>query len=265
MARIITLLSDFGTRDGSMARIKAAILQSMPHVVIADICHHAPRHDRRETAYLLADSCYSYPQGTIHLILTGMFLDKENRPALLLGTHRGHYFLAPDNGILSAMPTGFAPSEAFLVAQFSKPYDTGIWLEKVIQAMQAVDENSLNSYTPLSPFTLPPVPPPQITPVGIACRILRSDRYNNLVLNLRKEEFEKYTAGKSFRIRTFRSGTISSVSEHYTDVPLQQPLCRFNKLGFMEIAVNHGAATDLFGIDASDATALEYHTIRIAY
>ncbi|MBL7691226.1 MAG: SAM-dependent chlorinase/fluorinase [Flavipsychrobacter sp.] len=265
MARIITLLSDLGTRDGSVARIKAAITQRMPHALVTDICHHVPRHDRRETGYLLADSCYSYPSGTIHVVLTGMFMDKENPPALLLAMHGGHYFILPDNGILSGMPSGFAPSDALLIARFSRPYSTDKWLQEAINAMEAIETGATDSFTPVAPYMLPPLPAPQVTPVGIACRILRRDRYNNLVLNLRKEEFDQHTSGRPFRIRTFRSGLISAISNHYSDVPLQSPLCRFNKLGFLEIAVNHGAATDLFGIDATDAGALDYHTIRISY
>jgi S-adenosylmethionine hydrolase len=265
MTRIITLLSDLGTRDGSVARIKAAIVQRMPHAVVTDICHHVPRHDRRETGYLLADSCYSYPAGTIHVVLTGMFMDKDNPPALLLATHRGHHFILPDNGILSGMPSGFAPSHALLIARFSGPYSTDKWLQEAINAMEAIENGTTAAFTTVAPYILPPLPAPQVTPVGIACRILRRDRYNNLVLNLRKEEFDQHTSGRPFRIRTFRSGHINAISRHYSDVPMDAPLCRFNKLGFLEIAVNHGAATDLFGIDATDAGALDYHTIRISY
>ncbi len=265
MARIITLLSDLGTRDGTVARIKAAIAKRIPHALVTDFCHHVPRHDRYEASYLLADSCYSYPTGTIHVVLTGMFMDKENPPALILASHRGHYFLIPDNGILSGMPSGFAPTNALLVARFSKPYSSDNWLQETTAAILAIESNTLSSFAPVTPYILPPLPAPQVTPVGIACRILRRDRYNNLVLDLRKEDFEKHTNGRPFTIRTFRSGLISTISNHYSDVPRDAPLCRFNKLGYMEIAVNHGAATDLFGIDASDDTALDYHTIRIAY
>lgn len=265
MARIITLLSDLGTRDGTVARIKAAITKRMPHAVITDICHHVPRHNRRETGYLLADSCYSYPAGTIHLVFTGMFMDKENPPALLLATHRGHYFILPDNGIISAMPPQFAPSDAQLISRFSIPYNSDTWLQEAINAIDAVETGTTDSFPPVAPYILPPLPAPQVTPVGIACRILRRDRYNNLVLDLRKEDFEKHTSGRPFSIRTFRSGPISTVSRHYSDVPRDAPLCRFNKLGFLEIAVNHGAATELFGIDATDAGELDYHTIRISY
>lgn len=265
MARIITLLSDLGTKDGAAARIKAAISRRMPHALVTDICHHVPRHNRRETGYLLADSCYSYPAGTIHMVFTGMFMDKENPPALLLATHRGHYFILPDNGILSTMPQEFAPSQAQLISRFSSPYSSDKWLQEAINAMDAIESGTMGSFPPVAPYVLPPLPAPQVTPVGIACRILRRDRYNNLVLDLRKEDFEKHTSGRPFRIRTFRSGLITTISRHYSDVPRDAPLCRFNKLGYMEIAVNHGAATELFGIDASDDTALDYHTIRIAY
>jgi len=259
---IVTLLTDLGTKDATVANIKAALAQRNPEAEVADLSHEVTRHNWREAAYLLASAYSSFPEGTIHVIPVGPFM--ERAPRMIIAKKDGHYFIAPDNGLLYAALGGEAMNTVRSCHTYNKPYDMSQWVEDAAVVISEIASGWVLPYPPFKPDMPVQLPTAQVTPIGIACRIVRIDRYHNVVLNIRKAEFEKITNGKPFKIRTFKAEPITAVSRHYNDVPEKTPLCRFNKMGFLEIAVNHGSAMELFGIDPTDPNAADYHTIRIS-
>jgi S-adenosyl-L-methionine hydrolase (adenosine-forming) len=264
MSKNITLLTDWGTRDANVSRIKAILINRLPGVAITDLSHDVPRHDIREAAYLLMHSYRNFPKGSIHVVPVGIFATGADIPGMVLAEKDGHYFLAPDNGLLFAMPDEYAPDKAYICRQYQNNFTTDEWLNDALATIGMAMKGGQVPLQETQPFRLPQVPQPQVSPIGVACSILRKDRYSNLTLNIRKEEFERLTLGRKFSIRTFRSKHITSVSEQYNDVAEKEPLCRFNKLNYLEIAVNHGSAMELFGIDPADPAALDFHSVRIS-
>ncbi len=274
---IITLLTDLGMKDVTVSSAKAALQQVVADVGIVDISHYVSRHNWREAAYLLATVFGSFPEGTLHISPVSAFSDRH--PRMILAEKKGHYFIAPDNGLLPVALGNDAMDHAMLCHQYVKPFNLISWFRDAGRVAQALAKSGAAG-DPASSllmgrvgerpegFTInlpPPLPPPQVTPISIVCRILYADRYNNLVVNITREEFDAIVKdGRPFRIRTFKGVNITSVSNHYNEVPEGSPLCRFNKTGYLEIAVNHGSAMELFGIDPTDATALDYHSIRIS-
>src|SRR5262249_41787258 len=96
---IITLLTDFGTRDSYVAEVKGALLSRAPHATLVDISHDVPAGDMRAAQYLLSRSWHHFPRGTVHLAIVDPGVGTERRA--LAGESGGHHFLAPDNGVLS--------------------------------------------------------------------------------------------------------------------------------------------------------------------
>jgi len=64
---IITLLTDFGTKDHYVASMKGVILNINPRCLLIDITHQVSPHDIREGAFILANAYSYFPKGTIHL------------------------------------------------------------------------------------------------------------------------------------------------------------------------------------------------------
>jgi hypothetical protein len=95
--------------------------------------------------------------------------------------------------------------------------------------------------------------------------VLYIDRYKNVVLSITRKQFEKIAANRPFTIKLRKVGDITALSARYNDVPEEAPLCRFNSAGFMEIAINHGHAASLLGLDTIEASELKYQSIRIFF
>ena len=64
---LVTLLTDFGSRDYFVAGMKGVILNINPQAHLVDLSHEVRPHEIFQAAYLLK-SCYRYfPQGTMHV------------------------------------------------------------------------------------------------------------------------------------------------------------------------------------------------------
>ena len=94
---IITLTTDFGTKDHFVGAVKGAIYSELPNAKIVDITHQISPFNITETAYILKNSYKSFPDGTIHIIGVDSELSSTNKHiALALDNH---YFVCPDNGL----------------------------------------------------------------------------------------------------------------------------------------------------------------------
>ncbi|MEJ7611409.1 MAG: SAM hydroxide adenosyltransferase, partial [Ferruginibacter sp.] len=79
-------------------------------------------------------------------------------------------------------------------------------------------------------------------------QILFIDNFENVIVNISKEEFEEQRKGRKFSIVFKRDEIIEKISETYADVAEGEKLAIFNSAGYLEIAINKGNAAGLFGL-----------------
>jgi S-adenosyl-L-methionine hydrolase (adenosine-forming) len=99
MKKILTFLSDFGVKDSYAAQVKGRILCATPDVSIIDITHECERFSIISGAWLLNTSWRFFPKSTIHLAVVDPAVGTDR--AILIVEKDGHFFIGPDNGILS--------------------------------------------------------------------------------------------------------------------------------------------------------------------
>jgi S-adenosyl-L-methionine hydrolase (adenosine-forming) len=97
--RLITLLTDFGTVDSYVAELKGVLLSRVPGAQLVDVTHDVPPGDIRAGAYILGRTWHRFPLSTIHLVVVDPGVGTA-RAALAIRAHE-HYFIAPDNGVLT--------------------------------------------------------------------------------------------------------------------------------------------------------------------
>ena len=96
---IITLTTDFGEKDYSVAALKGQLYRLVPQARIVDISHQVERYYIAEAAYLLQGAYRYFPKGTIHIIGVNNELSPDK--PLLLFVHEDQYFIVADNGFVS--------------------------------------------------------------------------------------------------------------------------------------------------------------------
>jgi len=100
-APVIALMTDFGDDDFFVASLKGTILKINPDARLVDITHRVPSFDFRTASFILA-SCYRYfPEKTIFTVVVDPGVGSP-RPVLLVET-KHYFFVAPDNGVLTAV------------------------------------------------------------------------------------------------------------------------------------------------------------------
>jgi len=275
---IITLTTDLGTKDATSAMMASMLARNIRDSKVVPLSHHITQHGWREAAYILASSMHAFPAGTVHLSTVAPFplaiqgmLPGEKRkqnntgvpalPIIAVMAH-GQYFMAHDNGMLPAA-LGAESVTTRLCYSFTEAYSLRRWIEEVLRIIRQLPSFFSEPAKVYSPLMLP-LPTPQLTPIGVVCHIRYIDRYNNIVVNLTRQDYETFIGNRPFSIRTFKGDNINTVSTHYSDVPVGTPLCRFTAAGYLELAVNHGEATAYWGIDPNDKSSHDYHTIRIS-
>ncbi len=241
-----TLLSDFGLVDASLGKVRGIMLQHMPEAVIADISHEVAPFDVGQASYLLATSYGSFPEGTIHVVLVDVFF--ERLPKLVLCSYDGHYFLAPDNGVLNFVLNA-GDYRAWICFEMTSKDTFERWVKAAAhfgKLLQTGRPETLNlpSYVLTSTFQDELTLLPGDT---IACKVVYIDVFGNVVLNITKQQFDRLNRRGQFKVRFMHVNEISRISSYYNDVKRGEELCRFNSKGYLEICVNRGSAANLFG------------------
>ncbi len=240
----VTLLSDSGLQDASAA-VARGILMQYTGMPVLDISHEVTRFHMPQAAYLLSSAYHRFPTGSIHIPLINLF---PAIPHLILSEYNGHYFLAPDNGILT-MALGVTPT-TWLCAEMSKDDTYSQWLHNAGNAISRLKDQKPRAIE-FQPYTLtltPQMPMPLVNGDEAVCEVIHIDHYENVVTNMTESLFNRLRDGRRFRIQFMLVEDIDIISTGYYDVREGYKLCRFNSNGYLEICINRGKAASLFGL-----------------
>src|SRR5262245_55381398 len=98
-APIITITTDFGTRDPWVGIMKGVMLGICPGAQLVDLGHDIAPQDVLGGALCLEAAVRFFPPGTIHLAVVDPGVGSSRRG--VAAQAGGQYFVGPDNGRLS--------------------------------------------------------------------------------------------------------------------------------------------------------------------
>lgn len=242
---VITLLSDFGSKDAYVAAMKGAILSLAPQATMVDASHDIPPQDIRAAAWVLGQFWSFYPAGTIHVAVVDPGVGTD-RAALLVEAD-GQWFLSPDNGLLSwvlkqakqvrlrklradvhragevsATFHGrdvFAPAAGLLASGRAKPQDISDETDSIIMPSWAVV---------------------RMEPDRLVGEVVHIDRFGNLITNIQRKQVEE-AGWKSFLIQAGPSANIR-LCRTYGEAKAGELIALFGSSGTLEIAVANDSA-----------------------
>ncbi len=124
---IITLMTDFGIKDGNVGVMKGIIYGIAPDARLVDLSHMIGAQNVREAAIVLARSAPFFPPGTVHMVVVDPGVGTARRPiAVKMG---GQYYVGPDNGTLTFwLETLEQTSQPVTAVHLDKP---AYWLKDV--------------------------------------------------------------------------------------------------------------------------------------
>jgi S-adenosylmethionine hydrolase len=251
----ITLLSDFGLHDPSVA-VARGILMQYSSLVPIDISHEIKPFYLPQAAYLLASSYHNFPKGTVHLLLFDLFSSAS--PRLILSEYKGHFFLSPDNGLLP-MALGQEPANSWLCLELGQQESFIDWLHGAGTLISQIQSGASFDDKPLHRLIQTTNTVPVYAHGIIDCEVVHVDNYENVVLNITRQQYDSLAGAKPFRLQFMQVEEINELSAQYSDVREGYKLCRFNSSGHLEIGINRGKAASLFGFQ----TGSKHNDIKI--
>lgn len=241
---LITLLSDFGLRDGYAASMKGVILRICSRARIVDITHLIEPGEIRSGAFVLFTSYGCFPDNTIHVAVVDPGVGTSRRGIAIRSN--SHFFVGPDNGIFSSVlekETGWEARSLENSSFFHHPVSR-TFHGRDIFAPVAAHLACGASFDQLGPVCTPMVPDwsaPLVLDGRIEGEIIHVDRFGNAITNVLRRTLEQQGKAQEWTLRVESAPNIS-ILDTYDQAGPGKLLALTGSSGFMEVAVNQGNA-----------------------
>jgi S-adenosyl-L-methionine hydrolase (adenosine-forming) len=257
---IITITTDFGTRDGYTGAMKGVILRLAPEAILVDVTHDIMPQDVRQAAMVVNTFAPFYPAGTIHVIVVDPGVGTDR--ALLAVQALDQIFLAPDNGLLSLIFDHDSKAivrrienRALFRTEVSRTFHGRDILAPV--AAHLAHGGCFDELGPeTSEYLRDLIPAPRISAGTTRGQIIYQDHFGNLVTNIRQEHLTGLDFA-SVRVRV-GSGELQGIHGTYGEVEKGQPLCLIGSSGYLEIAVRERSAGEVLGVKVDTVVEVKY-------
>ena len=258
---IITLLTDFGVVDEYVGVMKGVILSTNPAATVIDISHAIDPQDVYQAAWMLRATYKYFPRGTLHVVVVDPGVGGDR--AIIAFETNGHFFLGPDNGVLTPLTAPgqtvsivAVQNEAFFCLPVSRTFhgrdifapvaghiSKGVPLAQLGPRMASEDLVRLDYHQPF------------ISDNGqLHGIIVTIDRFGNLITDIEHEHLQKFCKADPTRTPAIMIGShrLNGLALNYQDVGPQRPLAIIGSRGCLELAVNLGNARQYFGARKGD-------------
>ncbi|MCS6953426.1 MAG: SAM-dependent chlorinase/fluorinase [Bryobacterales bacterium] len=246
---LITLTTDFGSKDHFVGTMKGVILGICPQAAIVDISHEITPFEIAEAGFVIAQAYRYFPKQTVHVVVVDPGVGTSRRP--ILAEAAGQYFIAPDNGVLSMIYARETHKVRVITAE-------KLFLRPVSQTFHGRDV-----FAPVAAHLARGARPAKLgklirdylrsdfdrpTRTGKRYwtgRILKIDRFGNLITNFPAAEFSVLER-RPFEL-TVGPHSVRRLVHSYAEGGYGELVLIAGSTGFLEIATNQASAAQMIG------------------
>ncbi len=259
---LITLTTDFGTRDPYVAAMKGVSLSLQPDVGLIDVTHEVPAQDVMHAAFVLRQAYPFFPAGTVHVVVVDPGVGTARRAIALRAGE--HLFVGPDNGVFALVLDADTLNEVVVLDRpeywrVPQPSPTfhgrDIFMPAAAYLAAGYPLQALG--TPLSDIRPLRWPLPLVDAEGVRGFVIHIDHFGNCISNIRPDDVECHRSGRPLRCYVGTT-TVNALSTTYAEVPAGDPLLLYGSAGLLEVAVNGGNAAEMLDIRRGAPVTLIY-------
>lgn len=248
---LITLTTDFGTRDSYVAQMKGAILSINPAVQIVDVTHAIPPQDVSRAAVVVEEIARVFPSGAIHVAVVDPGVGSHR--ALLAAEAAGQRFLAPDNGLLTMLLRRYPPDRVHCLLEnrfWRNPVSATFHGRDILAPVAAhlslgSDLAEFGPAMSVAALVRLSLGQPQQVGGAVIGRVESIDAFGNLITNICESDLppgDRHSLSISLG-----DHLITGISHYYSERPSGGLVAVVGSSGRLEIAINGGsAATKLY-------------------
>ena len=255
---ILTLTTDFGLSDHYVGVMKGVILGICPEARIVDITHEAAPFDITEGAYLIAQAWRYFPRRTVHVVVVDPGVGTARRPILMEAG--GHFFIAPDNGVLSMIYSREKHKIRLISAEryFLKPvshtfHGRDVFAPSAAHLAKGVPAARMGRI--IDDYLRPVFEKPQQTGKRAwAGRVLKIDRFGNIVTNFHAADFPDLER-RDFLL-TVGGRQIGVLARNYAEAGPGELFAIVGSSGYLEVSGNQISAAKESGCQSGGPVEL---------
>ncbi|HIE23061.1 MAG TPA: hypothetical protein EYP68_02400 [Candidatus Korarchaeota archaeon] len=258
--RIITLTTDFGTKDPYVSSMKGVILSIAPEAIIIDITHEVEPFNVLQGAFILYQAARWFPARTIHVAVIDPGVGSE-RKAVAIKT-KNCTLIGPDNGVLMPTANYFDIVEARDIKKSFFENVSYTFHGRDLFAPAAASLLIGMKFEDLGPkaTSLKTLDFGKIkwTNGRLEAKVLHVDRFGNVITNIPRDLYLEISSEKRIAITTNKKTLpIKPAFSYFEGKPLELLLLPGSG-DFVEISCNKGSAADLLDIKPSDTFILKF-------
>ncbi len=256
----ISLMTDFGIKDGNVGVMKGVIWNICPEAHIADLSHMIAPQNIPEAALILARSAPYFPRGTIHVVVVDPGVGTARRPmAARIGDS---IYVGPDNGTLTLLleraEASRQPCEFVRLdnPKYRLPDVSHVFHGRDIFAPAA---GHLAAGVPLNSFGesfSDPVrldfPRPVRSPHGLRGEVIHVDHFGNVASNIRIEHLAGVLPHKEKITVRLGPAEIRGLVDTFGERPAGDVIALFGSTGNLIVSVVNGSAAQKLGAKVGD-------------
>ncbi|MHB9028367.1 MAG: SAM hydrolase/SAM-dependent halogenase family protein [Candidatus Latescibacterota bacterium] len=246
---IVTLTTDFGTRDPYAGIMKGMVLTANPDARLVDITHEIPAQDILNAAFTLMRAYDFFPPGTVHVAVVDPEVGGNRKNIAVLTEH--YLFVGPDNGIFGMV---FQQERALEIREIlNSPFVT----ERVSNTFHGRDVfapcagylsagRNIQEVGPgLKNIVQLKYPRPVQNGNILTGEVVTVDSFGNLITNIPEHMFRSFVGKQKVEI-FFATERFTTVHRHYSEVAPGTALALFGSSCYLEISMSAGSARDYF-------------------
>lgn len=254
--KIVTLITDFGLKDGNVGVMKGVIWGIAPGVRIVDLSHFIAPQNVPEAALILLRSVPYFPEDSVHVVVVDPGVGTARRPiAARLG---GQYFVGPDNGVITlwlerakgqSLPVSFVHLDRpeYWLPEISHVFHgRDIFAPAAAHLATGVPLDSLGSL--ITDLVRLDLAQPERIRDGWRGEVIHLDHFGNISTNLRLEHLERQ------HVATVRlcGVNIDGLVRTFGERPAGELVALFGSTGNLIVSVVNGSAAQRLGAKVGD-------------
>jgi len=250
-APVITLMTDFGTRDPWVGIMKGVILGICPGAQLVDLSHEIAPQDVLEGALCLEAAVGFFPAGAVHLAVVDPGVGSARRA---LGIRAGgQLFVGPDNGLLSlAVGQAGGPTEAvelsnhaYRLTPLSRTFHgRDLFAPAAAHLAAGVALGCFGSVVS-DPVTLS-IPAARREAGRVVGEVIGVDRFGNLLTSVTEEDLAGLEGSGALAVEISGVG-VGAPMAAYSEAPPDAVGAILGSTGRLEVFVRDGSARSRLG------------------
>ena len=263
---VISLMTDFGIKDGNVGVMKGVVWGICPTAQISDLSHMIQPQNIREAAYVFARCAPYFPKGSIHVVVVDPGVGTARRP---MAAQIGDWFyVGPDNGTVTGLLER-AEREGWQKT-FVELNQKRYWLQTISHVFHGRDIFSpvaahLASGVSLAelgtafenPVRLE-LPKPEKKTNGWRGEVIHIDHFGSASTNIHVEDLGEAMKQKETITIRLNGSEVHGMVDTFGDRSVGELIALIGSTGNLGIAVVNGSAVQILGTKVGDRVEVVY-------